>query len=48
MNLLNINDRFPNKKSCRDYLRLSREEEGIICNGNDKHYRIIFHLLIIQ
>ncbi len=42
MNLLNFNDRFPTEKSCRDYLRLRREDEGVVCNecGNDKHYWI--------
>lgn len=40
MNLLDFNNRFPDELSCRQYLRLKREEEGITCKncGGVKHY----------
>jgi hypothetical protein len=40
MNLLDFNDRFPTEESCEAYLKLKREEEGIVCEKchGDKHY----------
>lgn len=31
MNLLDFNERFPDEESCIAYLKLKREEEGIVC-----------------
>ena len=32
MNLFDFNERFPNEAACEAYLKLKREEEGIICS----------------
>lgn len=42
MNLLNFNNRFPDENACRMYLRVKREDEGIICKNCEgkKHYWI--------
>jgi len=40
MNLLDFNSFFPDEASCVEYLRLKREEEGIVCEKchTSKHY----------
>jgi hypothetical protein len=40
MNLLDFNKRFPTEESCEAYLKLKREEEGIVCEKchGAKHY----------
>jgi len=40
MNLFDFNDRFPDEAACEAYLRLKREEEGIVCSKchQSKHY----------
>lgn len=42
MNLFDFNDRFPDEAACEAYLRLKREEEGIVCSKchESKHYWI--------
>jgi hypothetical protein len=42
VNLFNFNERFPNEAACEEYLRLKREEEGIVCSKchESKHYWI--------
>jgi transposase-like protein/ribosomal protein L37E len=37
MNLIQFTSRFPNEASCRKYLRLKREEEGIQCRRCGSH-----------
>jgi|CXWL01.1.fsa_nt_gi transposase-like protein/ribosomal protein L37AE/L43A len=40
MNLFGFNQRFPDEAACENYLRLKREEEGIVCSKchESKHY----------
>ena len=40
MTLFDFNDRFPDEAACEAYLRLKREEEGIVCSKchESKHY----------
>lgn len=40
MHLLDFNERFPTEESCEAYLKLKREEEGIVCEKchGAKHY----------
>lgn len=40
MNLFDFNKRFPDEESCANYLKLKREEEGIVCSKCEgtKHY----------
>jgi hypothetical protein len=41
MNLLDLNNRFPDEASCVAYLREKREQEGIICDkchGNEYYW----------
>ena len=42
MNLFDFNERFPDEESCEVYLKLKREEEGIVCSKchEAKHYWI--------
>jgi len=40
MNLFDFNERFPDEAACEAYLKLKREEEGIVCSRchESKHY----------
>lgn len=42
MNLFDFNKRFPDEEACASYLKMKREEEGIVCLkcGSKKHYWI--------